>query len=78
VNGLRETCHCGHHKDTHHFDPVKGPGDCLGMRCDCKGYRDDTKPDTFRAAKPDHPPKWNWRTREYDECQCYACKTGRT
>jgi hypothetical protein len=48
------------------------------MRCDCKGYRDDTKPDTFRAAKPDHPPKWNWRTREYDECQCYACKTGRT
>ena len=34
----KEVCECGCAKATHYFDD-KGPGDCLGARCDCKKYR---------------------------------------
>lgn len=45
---LRETCHCGHHKDTH----FKSAGACLGVMCDCAEYADDQGP----KPEPVPPP----------------------
>jgi hypothetical protein len=55
---LRETCHCGHHKDTHFAEPNGKRGACLGMRCDdCHEYADDTGPKPApRVRVPDPPP----------------------
>lgn len=73
MNPLRETCHCGHHKDTH----FESAGACLGMRCDdCLSYRDDARPDpkTLVPRKPNHPAKWRPRAGRYEDCGCYDCK----
>ena len=51
VTNERETCACGHDKDTHHSE-IESSGDvtqtrtrrytaCLGSFCDCKSYRKD-------------------------------------
>lgn len=58
----RDTCHCGHHKDTHH----EKFGTCLGVRCNCPRYRDDAKSDVH-DEKPREPPHASW-------CRCYDCK----
>lgn len=79
MSALREVCHCGHHKDTHHDG---GAGDCLGIGCnvgekvkDCPFYRDDSKPDPLRAKpkNPNHESRWNSRYG-WVACQCYECK----
>ncbi len=69
---LRRMCRCGHHQDSH----FKCAGACLGIGCDglCDHYRDDQKPDTKKAGKPDHPAIW--RGGQLEECRCYACARG--
>lgn len=48
----KQVCVCGHAKETHYFD-AKGPGACLGMRCDdCKCYRDALFPETWPPPAP--------------------------
>ena len=49
-DNVKQVCDCGHDKATHHFDE-RGPGDCLGMHCDCLGYHEPgTRP--IRARYP--------------------------
>lgn len=81
ASAVREVCHCGHAKDTHH----EGVGPCLGLGCnvasadwqssavtnECPRYRDDRKPDTYdrpSERRPYHP----------STCLCFYCKPSRT
>lgn len=68
MNGLRETCHCGHDKATHYLDREASPAtyfSCLAMHCDCRryAYEGDPKP-LAQVVRPSHVP---W-------CRCFACK----
>jgi hypothetical protein len=60
LDNVREICDCGHDKATHHFD-VRGPGDCLGMRCECLGFhRPGTKPLRLPPPPPKPRRRWGW------------------
>jgi GTP cyclohydrolase II len=53
VNGLREVCHCGHDRATHHPDEATKNngitvyllGNCLGLYCDCLFYVNENEQD---------------------------------
>ena len=47
-----QLCACGHDKATHFFD-ADGPGDCLGMQCDCRGYHVPGTPALRNAYGPE-------------------------
>ncbi len=54
MNMLKDHCKCGHAKETHH----KCKHDCLGMYCECKGYKlysDPDEPPTPRVFKATSP-----------------------
>ncbi len=65
MNGLKETCKCGHDKATHFRDPRTGEYlTCLGLQCDtCKRYRDPSEPKTIPPRPYGHPYT----------CRCFGC-----
>ena len=44
MNNLKDHCKCGHARETHHDNKH----DCLGIYCECKGYK--------LYSAPDEPP----------------------
>ena len=72
MNGWKEICRCGHHKDTH----FKSESTCLGMRCDCLRYRDDSVPETPRIMWSNGKAvQHGKRKRPHNDtsCACDAC-----
>lgn len=42
MNGLRETCHCGHDKSSHYRDAGDGKlYSCLCRGCECRAYANE-------------------------------------
>jgi hypothetical protein len=68
VNGLRETCHCGHDKLTHYLDHDTVPPQrvsCLAMACDCRAYAHEGGPKPVKPpTRPNHPY----------QCRCSRCR----
>ena len=70
VNGLRETCHCGHDKATHFVDAGDMPPvvrTCLAGGCECKRYVNEWEPKPKVAKVPVRPKHPSW-------CRCADCK----
>lgn len=69
MNGLRETCHCGHDKASHYLDRTVHPAKlcaCLCGGCECTRYINENDPP---------PPKpRGQRPRHIATCQCSRCK----
>jgi hypothetical protein len=73
MNGLKQLCKCGHHKDTH----FEKEASCLGMHCECKRFVDETDepvPSTQRTHS------WSWHVDPKKnkphinmECRCTLC-----
>lgn len=81
MNMLRETCRCGHDKDTH----FEKEATCLGVNYDCPCYRDADAPETPRmlapAAHVKAPKTVDWFGRRIvkrkphakPDCYCSKC-----
>lgn len=56
MNGLRETCHCGHDRASHYADPTTGEKHaCLCRGCDCERYVNDRDPKPSLQARKTLP-----------------------
>jgi hypothetical protein len=71
MNGLSETCHCGHDKATHYRDQDIQPPEhstCLAMACACGRYVNDREPKpSAKPGTPVRPAHSLW-------CQCLRCE----
>lgn len=70
MNGIKETCDCGHDRATH----FEKESTCLGVHCDCKRYREPGSPPTPRAPRD---PKYVFgrgpRPHLDPKCCCTKC-----